>query len=300
MFGNIFKNKRRLETRIKGVHKLLDSYPSSDLIKLERDLQCEYNRVLAHEEMLWYQKSRENWVKFGNRNTKFFHTQTVIRRRRNKVAGLFINDIWCNDDDTLKKEAQSFFKNLFQCNSPCHPHCLNLAAIPHISNDLQQTLLEPVSMLEVKNALFSMESYKAPGPDGFQPIFFKTYWHIVFKEVWELVSNAFIYGAIDASIAETLIVPIPKIAEPTSLKDFRPISLCNVLLKIISKVLVRRIRPHLDSFIGPLQSSFIPNRGTSDNAIIAQQIVHHMHKKKGKKGYLLFKIDFEKAYDMVD
>lgn len=124
VFGNIFKSKRILEGRIKGVHRQLDIHPSYDLIRLERDLQCEYNKVLAHEEMLWYQKSRENWVKFSNKNTKFFHTQTVIRRRRNKVAGLFINDIWCTDEETLKREAQSFFKSLFQSNDPCHPQSL--------------------------------------------------------------------------------------------------------------------------------------------------------------------------------
>lgn len=83
-------------------------------------------------------------------------------------------------------------------------------------------------------------------------------------------------------------------------KEFRPINLCNVLFKLISKVLVNRVRPYLDSIIGPLQSSFIPNRGTGDNAIVAQEIVHHMHRKKGKNGFLLFKIDFEKAYDSVD
>lgn len=64
--------------------------------------------------------------------------------------------------------------------------------------------------------------------------------------------------------------------------------------------MVSRVRPFLDDFIGPLQSSFIPNRGTTDNALIAQEIVHFMHKKKGKAGYLIFKIDFEKAYDRVD
>lgn len=115
-----------------------------------------------------------------------------------------------------------------------------------------------------------------------------------------MISNAFMSGRIMGQLAETLIVPISKVDAPNTLKDFRPISLCNVLLKIISKVLVRRIRPYLDKFISPFQSSIIPNRGTADNAIIAQEVVHQMHKKKGKKGFLLFKIDLEKAYDRVD
>lgn len=141
--------------------------------------------------------------------------------------------------------------------------------IPKISNTLHDLLLQPVTMLEVKDALFSMHSYKAPGPDGFQLVFFKSYWNIIANDVFQLVSKAFSLGRIDHQLAETLIVPIPKIDEPTSLKDFRPISLCNMLLKLISKIIVKRIRPYLDDFIGPLQSSFIPKRGTSDNALIA-------------------------------
>lgn len=92
-----------------------------------------------------------------------------------------------------------------------------------------------------------MSPYKAPGPDGFQPVFFRNYWHIVGMDVWELVDKGFSSGSIDHNLVETLIVPIPKVnIEPTSLKDFRPISLCNVLLKIISKILVKRIKPYLD------------------------------------------------------
>lgn len=155
-------------------------------------------------------------------------------------------------------------------------------------------------MFEVKDALFSMNSYKAPGPDGFQAVFFKSYWNVIANDVFDLVNKAFSTGCIDNHLAETLIIPIPKIDDPSTLKDFRPINLCNVLLKLISKILVKRVRPYLDTFIGPLQSNFILNRGTADNALIAQEIVHFMHKKKGKAGHLMFKIDFEKAYDRVD
>lgn len=84
------------------------------------------------------------------------------------------------------------------------------------------------------------------------------------------------------------------------MKDFGPISFCSVFLKPISKIMVRKIRPYLDNPIGPLQSSFIPNQGIVDNALIAQEIVHFVHKKNGKAGFLMFKIDFEKTYDRID
>lgn len=208
--------------------------------------------------------------------------------------------LWCSDESVLQREALAFFKSLFQSNGQCNPQSLHLQNIPKMSSNLYDLLLQPVSREEIKVALFSMHSYKAPRPDGFQPVFFKAYWNIIEDDVYDLVSKTFVSGSIDPHLAETLIVPIPKVDDPTSLKDFRPVSLCNMMLKLISKILVKRIRPYLDEFIRPLQSSFIPNSGTSDNTLIAQEIVHFMHRKKGKGGHLMFKIDFEKAYDKVD
>ena len=113
------------------------------------------------------------------------------------------------------------------------------------------------------------------------------------------MADLFYWGRIDPRIVETLIVLIPKTDQPTHLKEFSPISLCNVIYKVITKVLVNRLRPFLDELIGPLQGSFIPSRGTIDNIIVAQEAINYMHKYKGKKGCLAFKVDLEKAYDSV-
>lgn len=133
-----------------------------------------------------------------------------------------------------------------------------------------------------------------------QMVFYHTYWDIVGNDVWEMVAQAFVIGNINPSLAETPIIHISKVDQLLSLRNFRPISLCNVLLKVVSKVPVHRIRPHLSDFIGPFQSNFTPRRGTIDNALIAQEIIHHMHNQKDKEGYVLFKIGFEKTYDKVD
>lgn len=120
------------------------------------------------------------------------------------------------------------------------------------------------------------------------------------NDVWCLVRDAFNKGYIDEHIVETLLVLIPKENNPTRIKNFRPINLCNVIFKTITKVMVNRIRPYLDDLVGPFQSSFIPRRGTTDNGIIAQEVVHHMHISGAKKGTLAFKIDLEKAYDRLE
>ena len=125
-----------------------------------------------------------------------------------------------------------------------------------------------------------MKPQKTPSPNGFQCIFFKKYWHIVGDDIFNLVSSSFHTGYFDLGISDTLISLIPKIDSPNTYKDFRPISLCNIVYKIIIKVLVHRLRPILDTVIGPYQSSFLPGRETSDNAIVLQEIIHFMRRSK--------------------
>jgi len=86
--------------------------------------------------------------------------------------------------------------------------------IPSIGTNVHDQLLLPITMEEVTSAIFSMHFYKAPGPDGFQPIFFKTYWHIVGHDVWKMVADAFTSSSINPVLDEMLIVPIPKIDIP--------------------------------------------------------------------------------------
>lgn len=149
-------------------------------------------------------------------------------------------------------------------------------------------------------ALNTIKPFKAPGPDDFQAVFFKHYWDIVGEDIWKMINEAFSTGRIDPALTETLIPLIPKIDNPKTFKDFRPINLCNTIYKILTKVLVHWIRPILCNIIGPFQSSFLPGRGTTNNAIALQEIGHAMRKSKKKKGEVAYKIDLEKAYNHVD
>ncbi|XP_057746710.1 uncharacterized protein LOC130965976 [Arachis stenosperma] len=161
---------------------------------------------------------------------------------------------------------------------------LSQREIGHSVSKLPGELTLPSSKLYkmhgvVKAAVFSTNSFKAPGPNGFQTYFFKEYWKIVGVDIWQLVESAFRGNLIDTRIMETLIVLIPK---------------------VITKVLVNRLRPFLTEIIGPLQSGFIPGRDAPDNIIIAQEILHYMKQTKSRKGTLAFKIELEKAYDRID
>ena len=102
-------------------------------------------------------------------------------------------------------------------------------------------------------------------------------------------------------VNSTSIVLIPKIANPSKLSDYRPISLCNVIYKVISKCLVNRLRPLLDDLISPEHSAFIPGRMITDNALIAFECIHYIKQEKDPtKSFCAYKLDLSKAYDRVD
>jgi hypothetical protein len=102
------------------------------------------------------------------------------------------------------------------------------------------------------------------------------------------------------SVKETIIMLLPKKENPELLKDFRPISLCNVIYKVVSKCLVNRLRPLVNELIRPMQNTFIPGRLITDNALIAFECLHAMDQGNNScKEFGALKIDLTTAYDHV-
>ena len=143
-------------------------------------------------------------------------------------------------------------------------------------------------MEEIKNALWSLKAFKAPGPDGLHAGFFHRFWLIVGNLVIDLVKKVFVERKVPEFLNRTQFVLIPKIQGLETLGNYRPISLCNTVYKVITKVIVARLRPYLDKLISPFQTAFVLGRKGMDNAIIVQEIVHTLSKKKGKVGYVRF------------
>lgn len=104
-----------------------------------------------------------------------------------------------------------------------------------------------------------------------------------------------------SSINKTNTVLIPKISNPTNITQFRPISLCNVIYKVITKAIVNRLRTVMDKCIDSTQSAFVPGRLIMDNVLLAYELLYTLkYKRVGKKGFMAVKHDMSKAYDRVE
>jgi hypothetical protein len=162
-------------------------------------------------------------------------------------------------------------------------------------------LLAAFNVEEITQALNQMAPLKAPGPDGFSAAFFQQNWHIVQPEVCAAVLQFLNSGTLKASINKTFIALIPKKPSPENVMDFRPIGLCNVIYKLISKVLANRLKTVLPNIISPMQSAFIPGRLITDNVLVAYEIMHSMQKRMwSKTGFMGIKLDMSKAYNRVE
>jgi hypothetical protein len=136
---------------------------------------------------------------------------------------------------------------------------------------------------------------------GLNACFFQKNWALMGKEVCSGILHILNYGQMPHALNLTHIALIPKIKNPESVANFRPISLCNVLYKLVSKVLANRLKIFLPFVISPSQSAFIPGRLISDNVLAAYETLHTMHMgMRGKKAFMTVKLDMSKAYNRVE
>ncbi|KAK8711191.1 hypothetical protein V6N13_146482 [Hibiscus sabdariffa] len=114
VFGSLTRRKNHVMARLRGIQRCLSQRRNAFLSNLEADLQLELETILDQEELLWKQKSRCDWIAFGDRNTSYFHKRAIINKRKNRISKLQLSTgEWCDDDEVLHNEAVTFFQNLF-------------------------------------------------------------------------------------------------------------------------------------------------------------------------------------------
>ncbi|XP_074315315.1 uncharacterized protein LOC141651506 [Silene latifolia] len=251
VFGNIFRKKRELWARINGCQKKLAITRDKGTIVLEAKLRKELDEVLEREEILWYQKSRVDFIRDGDRNTSYFHVSTLVRRWRNRINSLKNNDgVWVEEKNALISHVVEFYKKLYTQDGDYDVNAeISYDLFPELSNEDLRWLTRPYTEAEIEGVIHNMGALKAPGPDGFQALFYQKNWEVVRQSVCATTIIKALHGkGFPDNFNNTHIVLIPKVTGPEYITQFRPISLCNVSYKIVSKVLANRIKHVLPTF----------------------------------------------------
>ncbi|KAL2224534.1 UNVERIFIED_CONTAM: hypothetical protein Sindi_3021100 [Sesamum indicum] len=172
-----------------------------------------------------------------------------------------------------------------------------------LSNEEASHLISAFTPDDVKQAVFDIAEDKAPGPDGYSSGFFKAAWPVVGQEVTKAdraprpdgYSSGFYKNAWPVVGQEIT----KAVHSRTSVADFRPISCCNVLYKIIAKLIVQKLSVILDKIISPCQAAFVPGRSIGDNVMLAQELFTRYNQAQLPSRCAL-KVDIQKAYDTVE
>lgn len=214
-FGNIFQKKRRVLRRLEGIQGKLIQADNARLIAVRSQLWKECCQLVHHEEMYWFQQDKAKWVTLGDRNSRFIHQATLMRRSKNRIMTLQDDhDQWVYEDNALRALINQFFSQLYTTNGLPPDNLVTVCGFPEILPRHQHALGMAISFEETKGALFSMQNFKAPGPDGLHPVFFKSQWDTVGSSIHSFVQLCFENPMMVYSVNHTLLTLIPKCTEP--------------------------------------------------------------------------------------
>jgi hypothetical protein len=292
---------KELDKKRKQLEELLTCSNAESIAK-QKKIRVEMDELLYREELMWMQRSRIAWLREGDKNTRFFHRKATWRRKKNKISKLRRSGgSWTEDMQEIGDMATDFFQQLYTRKDSVDPSALLDLFSPLVDAEMNEKLCAAFSEKEISDALFQIGPLKAPGLDGFPSRFLQRNWDLLREDIIKAVQAFFSSGVLPEQVNDTVIILILKKNNPEELKDFWPISLCNVVFKIISKCLVNRLWPLLQDIISPVQSVFIPGRIISDNALMAFECNHAIQSNSvDRSEFCAYKLDMAKAYDRVD
>jgi len=246
-------------------------------------------------------RSRARWVADGEKVTQYFcalEKRNYVNKSMFKMVkedGKEINDL-----EQIRNEVKNFYKKLYEERSveDCNIYDL-VKELKTLSVEESEKLEGEIKLDEASFALKNMKHNKSPGTDGFSAEFFKFFWRNLGPFVLRSLNEGFRKGELSITQREGLIICVPKGDKAKEfIKNWRPISLLNVVYKIGSACIANRMKQVLSLLINEDQTGFIKGRFLGDNIRLIYDIISYVN--DNKRSGLLLCLDFEKAFDSLD
>ena len=222
---------------------------------------------------------------------------TEVRKNQNNVREIQVNDKIINQFEEIKTEATKYFSELFK-EQPVTSDAQLLSLVPtSITRRNNDRLTQAITLEEVKETVDNMEEDRSPGPDGYNVNFVTLCWDIVKKYLLRMIRKSQSCNKIGGSTNSAFLALIPKEKDAKTFDRFKPISLCNIGYKIITKLMASRLKHILPAIIPENQGGFIKGRKILENITLVQKAIHSSL-KNGDKG-MAVKIDLANAFDRV-
>ncbi|GKA89912.1 RNA-directed DNA polymerase, eukaryota [Tanacetum coccineum] len=286
-----------IKARLSDLDKLFDNGLSNEELVTERiSLLKELHNFNKSHSLDLAQKAKVRWAIEGDENSKYFHG--IINKKRSQLAirGVLIDGDWIDEPCKVKNEFLMHFANRFE--SPSGP-CIDIDChlFKKLSSEQVDDLECDVTFDEIKKAVWDCGTNKSPGPDGFSFDFIRTFWDILKHDFVNAIREFFISSKFPPGCNSSFIALIPKKHDAKFVKDYRPISLIGCFYKIVSKILANRLKMVISELISDVQSAFVSNRQILDGPFILNELISWCKAHKSKA--MIFKVDFEKAFDSV-
>ena len=191
---------------------------------------------------MWKQRSRNNYLKEGDRNTSFFQTKASNGKQWNWIQGLEDeNGLWQEGLDEIEHVATQYFSTIFTSSQPGEMKELLNAISPLVTDAMNQLLARDFQASKVAQALQLMHPHTALRQDRLPPLFYQKFWSFTGTCVTQATLGFLNHGIVPPNYNDTQIVLIPKVQNPRKITEYTPINLCNVAYKIASKAVADRL-----------------------------------------------------------
>lgn len=277
--------------------------PSPEAARSEKEAHNKWNVLAKAEESFLQQRSKVNWLGHGDCDSAYYHRSIRTRHSVNLISCLLDDGGNLLDSkEDIEKHIVGYYENLLGGGHPRYTAtstALSCLLPTSLNSSVLDILNKPVTDADIQEVFFAMPKNKSPGPDGYPAEFFTGNWKAVGRDVMDAVQEFFSSGCLLQQWNTTILSLIPKKTNANRISDFRPISCCNTVYKVISKLLADRLKLILPSVISNAQSAFIPGRLLLENVLMATELVQGYNWKSISKRSML-KVDLKKAFDSVN